>query len=96
MYKNVPPNERKSRKTKFRIGRVTHRHLLFIEHSNKKKIPPQNQSIEEWIWKEHKPSNFARVAMIQQKTTNSEHEPKTSQNNHSTQEKTSNDKRGQR
>lgn len=82
-------------KVKFLTGRVTHRHLLFIEHS-KKKNPPQNQPIEEWIWKEHKPSNFARVAMIQQKTTNPEHEQKTSQNNHSTQEKTSNDKRGQR
>lgn len=94
---------------KFLTARVTHRLLLFIEHSKKKKNhktqttkntknhkPTQNQPLEEWIRKEHKQSNFARVAMIQQKTNNPEHEQKTSQNNHSTQEKTSNDKQGQR
>lgn len=81
-------------KVKFLTARVTHRLLLFIERSKKK--PTQNQPIEEWIRKEHKQSNFAKVAMIQQKTNNPEHEQKTSQNNHSTQEKTSNDKQGQR
>lgn len=52
-------------KVKFLTARVTHRLLLFIEHSKKK--PTQNQPIEEWIRKEHKQSNFAKVAMIQQK-----------------------------